>query len=699
MAIPTRMNHRITGTAGGNGVWTGGNGSLDGRLSDSGTHLHVISGDSDSGHNINPDPVFTPTRSHPMSHLTVDITDLGGIDSLEATVPAGITVLSGENATNRTSFLRAVAAALGGDESAAQLKSDADDGSVTIEGDGIDGTRTYSRSPNDDVVRGGDPVTDDPELVDTYVSIFADNPARRAVRNGGEGLRDLLMRGVDTAAINARIHRLKHRRSAIEEQLSEVEAAKSRLPSLEERREQLADELESIEDEIESVEAEIESIDDPGPEDDEAERRLERLEGLREQVRRTRSEIEVTESTIAEAESEKERLESELSALDVPDADRQQLQDRRRRLQDEIARHKQAITDLNDVISHTDSLLEGDGALDAFNVEREEPTAALDPQSSSVRCWTCGTVVQRATIEDRIETLTELRNEKNGDLQSLERELESVESDLESIESERTKRERLEADLEETVATLESERETLSSLQDDLEMLRDEVETAQAAVEAANDEADSPLADQYQRLSRLNHERGQVETQLSSVERELEDVRSTVGEEADLREELAGIRGDLEEARNRIDSIERQVVDEFTSQMDDLLDLLDYDNISRVWIERVETEGGSSSFDLHVVRETAAGAVYEDEISTLSESEREIIGIVVALSGYFVHELSDTIPVVLFDSVEAIDATRLETLFEYVHEYVPTIVAALLPEEADAIEHHTLSEPFVRGTA
>lgn len=628
-----------------------------------------------------------------MSQVTVTITNLGGIDTLETSLPPGVSLLSGENASNRTSFLQSVAAALGGDRSAATLKSDADEGSVSLSVDEVQGTRTYRRT-DAGVTRDGDPVTDAEELVDTYVSIFADNPARRAVRNGGEDLRDILMRGVDTAEINANIHQLKHRRSAIEEQLSDVESAKSRLPSLEERRSNLQADLESVESKIESVQADIDDYDASNEDIEAAERHLDELESLRDRLQRTRSEIEVTESTIEEAEAERAAIEDELASLDVPEEDRSTLEERRRQLEDDIAARKRAITDLNDIISNNRSLLEGGDVLEEFGTAAENPAEALDPQSSTVQCWTCGTEVDRATIERRIETLTEVRNEKNEELKSLTAELESVESSLESIDSKRAERDRLERDLDDVTQTLEAERETLEQLEADADDLRASIREAEERVEEMSELRNSELADLYQRLSRLNHERGQVETQLSSVESDIDDVRETVEQEASLRADRETIEAELEEMRTRIDDVERAVVDQFNEQMDDLIDRLDYDNVSRVWIDRIGADENTSTFDLHVVRETADGSVYEDALDTLSESEREIIGIVVALSGYLVHDLAESVPVVLFDSVEAIDANRLETLFEYVNDYAPTIITALLPEEAAAIDHPTVEEPF-----
>jgi hypothetical protein len=88
---------------------------------------------------------------------------------------------------------------------------------------------------------------------------------------------------------------------------------------------------------------------------------------------------------------------------------------------------------------------------------------------------------------------------------------------------------------------------------------------------------------------------------------------------------------------------------------------------------------------LHVVRETSDGAVYEDTIDHLSESEREVVGLIVALAGYLVHEVADEVPMMLLDSLEAIDADRIARLVEYFAEQSSFLVVALLPEDAQAL--------------
>ena len=135
--------------------------------------------------------------------------------------------------------------------------------------------------------------------------------------------------------------------------------------------------------------------------------------------------------------------------------------------------------------------------------------------------------------------------------------------------------------------------------------------------------------------------------------------------------------------------------------MKTILGVLDYANIERIWIERTERtvrEGRRKVqrgvFDLHVIRSTEEGTTYEDSIGHLSESEREVTGLVFALAGYLVHDLHESLPFIVVDSLEALDADRIAALVEYFGEYAEYLMIALLPEDAAALgdQHRRVTE-------
>ena len=135
------------------------------------------------------------------------------------------------------------------------------------------------------------------------------------------------------------------------------------------------------------------------------------------------------------------------------------------------------------------------------------------------------------------------------------------------------------------------------------------------------------------------------------------------------------LQGELTDLRGRIERIEERAIEAFSAHMETVLELLDYANIARIWLERRETQVREDRrtvtktvFELHVIRSTDSGTIYEDTIDHLSESEREVTRLVFALAGYLAHDLYESMPVVLLDSLETIDSDRIAALVDYFYD-------------------------------
>jgi len=172
--------------------------------------------------------------------VELEIDNIGGIDRSRADLSLGVTILSGRNATNRTSFLQAIMAACGSDR--ATLKADTDHGRAVLSIDGEEYTREYTRR-NGTVVDSGDPYLADATIADLFAFLTETNEARRAVKRGDD-LRELIMRPVDTDRIEAQIDTLEAERSDIEAELEELNDLERRLPDLEEQRQTCLDDIE-----------------------------------------------------------------------------------------------------------------------------------------------------------------------------------------------------------------------------------------------------------------------------------------------------------------------------------------------------------------------------------------------------------------------------------------------------------------------
>lgn len=643
----------------------------------------------------------------------VHVENLGGITDATLTIQRGISILVGRNATNRSSFLRSLAAGLGGDDAAAHLKTDTDAGHVEL----TIGTETYTRSyerTGTGTRSGGTPYTDDPELVDTFVALFADSPARRAVEDG-DSLREILMRPVDTAEIQARIDELKRERSELDETIQHAESRKSELPALEAERTRLEDDLSEVESEIAELESVVESVESTEESSSETERLRSELESLRGQLQtaerrrdETEQQLEFRREERAELVAERERLETELEEFEEPETletEVSQLGTEIDRLTDQRARLEQAVEDLQSVVQVNETFLDGD--TEVVGLTDDQPvTDALGPGSRAVECWTCGTEVERATIDERIGTLRELVAQQRAEINEMD-------DRLAELEDRKATQERRVEEYRETVRERRELEDRIAKHSDRIEELESEYESQQAeidrleeeitAVEAeiAESESEDDDSDEFitahEELTELERERGRLENQLDEVNRKIEEIEGLEADRETATERRTEVADELEALRGRIDRLEGELVETLNSMMDDLLGRLGYDNIARVWIERKTADGTTeSSFDLHIVRETADGSMYEDSVETLSESEREVLGVVVALAGYLVHDIDKQVPFLLLDSVEMIDGERLAHLLDYIdaETEIDFLSVALLPKDAQSVEDADVLEEY-----
>ncbi|ADD06461.1 Smc-like protein Sph2 [Natrialba magadii ATCC 43099] len=635
--------------------------------------------------------------------------NIGGIDETTVELESGITVLAGRNATNRTSLLQAFMAALGGES--ASLKADAEEGYAELELDGETYTRTLTRTGNS-VVTDGDPYLDDPKLADLYAFLLESNPARRAVTMEDD-LREIILRPVDTDEIEREISRLTDEKNELSSELDRLESLKNELPGLEQERTDLQNKIEDKREELEVVKEAIEeaeaSADAQQEGQDELEAKLSELRERRSALEDVRFDLETERESLSALRGEREELEDERADLpDLDSLDREEVDDEIDRLQRQSQSIDGVISQLQSIVQFNEEMLEGSHPeirqLLADGVEHESDAESLTDQlvedQETVRCWTCGTQVERDEIEGTIERLRDHQETKLAERDDLEDRIESLRTERREINQTRQRHERVDRRLESVSDEIDQREARLDDLTDrreELEAEIDALETEAAELEAESDDEseddEESLLDLNRRANELEFSLGRLERDLETTTERIEEIESDLDEQARLEARREEIRDELEELRTRIDRIEREAVESFNEHMDAVLEVLEYDNIDRIWIERVGKtvrEGRrkveQTAFDLHIVRSTADGRTYEDTIDHLSESEREVTGLIFGLAGYLVHEVYEEVPFMLLDSLEALDSNRIASLVEYFESHTDFLVVALLPEDAAAID-------------
>jgi DNA repair exonuclease SbcCD ATPase subunit len=286
-------------------------------------------------------------------------------------------------------------------------------------------------------------------------------------------------------------------------------------------------------------------------------------------------------------------------------------------------------------------------------------------------------------------------NEITEDIESLRQEKSELEDEIQSIESLEKDISRSEEELDRRRTQLDELEAKLNEKEDTLSKIRSEINEAESELE----EAGSETLDIHRRKKEIEVEKDSLEESIEDLDERIRDIEAEIDTRSELEEKLDKVSNSIKDARSRIDRLEEDAVESFNFHMDEILDVLDYENLERIWIEPRERERKEGRqkveervFDLHVVREDDEGNVYEDEVENLSESEKEVAGLVFALSGYLAHEVHEDLPFILLDSLGALDADRVGYLLDYFEDYVDYLVVAVLPEVSEKIgsEYNTV---------
>jgi len=624
------------------------------------------------------------------------VENIGGITETTVEITPGVTVLTGRNATNRTSLIQAIMAVIGSDH--ASLRGDADEGRVELTIGDTTYTRTLQRN-NGTITTGGEPYLEDATLADLFAFLLEANDARQAVSRG-EDLRDIIMRPVDTDEIEREIDRLKTQRDSIDSQLEEIRDIKQRLPELEGERADLAEEISSKKDELSDVESQLDEIDQDIDDKKEQkkvfEQTIDELNDVRSERESVRRQIDTQRESLDALHDERDQLESEREDYEeIPDGRVDGIKAETQRLRNEKSELDSTVDELQTVVQFNQNLL--DGNLDIFSDLHEDDQDVTDQlleDGNDLVCWTCGSETDTSQIESMLDDLRALRNQYMDDRGDLEDDIDELTQERHTLEEKRRQRSQIESRLETIEEEIDDREARIDDLVDRRAQLTEEVETLEAEVEnLQTDDDQNELLDLHKEANRLEVEIERLESDLESLENEIEQIEGRADDRDGLQARREDVQAEIEELRTRVERLEQNAVTQFNDHMESVLEVLTYENLERIWIERTEeqvrkgrqtvTEG---RFDLHVVRSTESGSVYEDTVDHLSESEREVTGLVFALAGYLVHDVHETVPFMLLDSVEAIDAPRIADLVEYFDQHAEYLVVALLEEDAQALD-------------
>jgi len=472
------------------------------------------------------------------------VRNVGGIEQTDVRFEPGVTVLAGRNATNRTSLLQAVMAALG--SNSVSMKADADEGAVELELDGETYTRTLERR-HGTVRLTGDPYLEDSMLADLFAFLLESNEARRAVVTETD-LYDIIMRPVDTDEIEAEIERTLEKRRRVSERLDGLEDLKRRLPGLEEQRTQVEKQITEKQTQLEEIEAEIEAqdidVEEGREEQAEVQTRLDELRETRSTLEDVRYDLETEKESLKLLRSDRRELENEYE--DLPEAatgEFDNLEARTARVRDQKQELESELVEIQSVIRfNQERLEEGAGTFGSVvddESAQESVVAELLPDQT-VTCWTCGSEVETEQVATTIEKLQELSQELSGRITELEDELEELAEQRRNRREEQRRREQLTRRREEVETEITDAEARIESLSERRDELRTEVEQIEADVEALESDDYETILDLHREANQLEYDLGRLENDRERIEENITSIESRLDEEAELNARREG---------------------------------------------------------------------------------------------------------------------------------------------------------------
>lgn len=629
-------------------------------------------------------------------HSSIDITaeNIGGIDETSLTIEPGVTILTGRNATNRTSLMRAIMGGLGSDD--VSIKGNRDQARVEIQlGDRMC-AREFIQGEHG-VQAIGEDCVDDIETAELFAFLLETNEARRAIELASD-LRELVLRPVDFDALEAEIRSLEHERDEIDQQLADLDALEDQLVSLESTKAQSRRELEETRealaaatDDLEALDADVVIEERTGEQLDEL---FDELRDLRRRADQVESDIEIERESLETLDADLEERTAELESLSKGGSrDPGAIEDRIDSLRAERRRLQGELRTLQNIEEFVREMIHGADLEGLRGVDRLQGSVTDELVAEAERvCWACGSVVEVEEIEDTLQRVQSMADQRRDDHEQVAADLDTESDRLNDIE--RVRRQRDELDRE-----IQSIEEEIATRQTRLDALTEQADQLTASIADLDARIDALESEHNQRVIKLNKEinRHEIEVErltenIETIDSSIEEIEDRLGERANLKARKSSIDEELIDLRLHVKRIEEELVEAFNHHMDQVLSLLEFENIERIWIRRLETGDAPTTrssdvrFEVNIARLDDEGQVYEDSIEHLSESERKVTGLIFALAGYLVHEVHELTPVMLLDSLEAIDASRIAVLIDYFSEYAPYLVVALLPEDAERLD-------------
>lgn len=607
-----------------------------------------------------------------MAGFEVEVTNIGGIDHLNLQAKDSPMLVAGPNSTNKTSLLRAIAFGLGTDK--VTVRSEAEEGSVMLSYNQTSVTRT-ARKTQTDIEISGESVLEGASERETFThfgALLEFNQIRRAVRHDGD-FSDILKSPIDVDELERQQSEKIQEKRDRKRELSELQDLESELARCEEAIKTTREKLAVKEEELTSLQERQSSI-----EDNELPALREKRGDLVAERRQYKDRIKSIEKAIGQLTSRRAEIEEQIDAA-TDEAASYSVSSIKQELE-LVIEERSSIDDRIDVLQ---SVLTANREM-----LQSEHTGILGRDSTlmedSVRCWACGSSVPTDQFEEILDELESLIVEEKRQRQEYKPQVAELEAKISDAET----AERRITDLKEEQRTIKEKtrerEESLEIAKQELTEIEADIDDLDERIDEQEEEQSKEVADRTHEIEEARIECHTLEQELDRLEDRLETLREKRARRDVLEEAIETLSAEIQALTEKIERLEGQLQEEFNEAMNDLIDVLEFDKIERIWLD--------GSFEMVIVREID-GEARQDTLNHLSESEREMVGLVLALAGYVTYDLSDSVPFLLLDTIGAFDTERARRLIRYFDRKVDYLVVATRSEVAEELEGDRLRMP------
>lgn len=605
--------------------------------------------------------------------LELTVSNIGGVERETLTVDSGVTLVSGPNASNKTSMLNALAFALGAES--APLRSGATEGWVDLTNEYIDVHRQITHTGEETKIDGKsliesrEEVSGDPAALANFVNLLEFNPFRSAIRRG-DPIESLLMAPLDVKDLEAERAELIETKQEVDDEMDDLDGSKTELERVREKRASVKEEIDELDERL----SDLRNRRTPAGGQDALAEYHQKQADLNADRQRLSSKIEDIVESIERLEDRRAAaLETANEARRRAESyDPKEIRMNRLELRERLDTADERIETLQTAVTANREML----SLDIDWADSHEHNLSAD----RTRCWACGSMADtdsfETTIEEILDTISDERNKRS----EIQPRLDELNADLKSYNNAKNKAadsedraQELEETIEQRRNSLQTKRELLADINDELAEVQENVDSLREAQGERTDDLDDEIEQtQKEVLSK--------QSELTELNSRLSDVRADIERQEELTQRREELRERIQTLTDQIERAERQLRESFNTTVADLIEMLKFDSFERIWLD--------GSFEIVVAREID-GTIHRSPVTHLSEGEREMVGLVCGLAGYLTYDLDETVPILLLDSLGAFDIERLEPLISYFSDRTEYLLVAVYPEIAEQMPYTT----------